>query len=135
MTQHTSRFFITLVLLSIPHPSPADICYQDDGEQHYDCARLKRADKNLNSEYKNLSSALDSNQIALLKSSQRRWIIWRDNQCNKSIEKSSCTNSSCEAVNFNNCMSELTDRRAKELSGFSKNIADAAGKRFEFQNK
>jgi uncharacterized protein YecT (DUF1311 family) len=133
--QHTSKFILFFLLIFVSYQTMAEVCYLDDGKKHSDCERLKISDKRLNTEYKKLVSVLDKDQIAVFKSSQRKWISWRDGQCNQSVEKSSCTNSSCEAVNFNNCMSELTDHRIKEFDGFLEDMSGAIHRKFEFKNQ
>lgn len=80
------------------------------------------ADAALNKTYKTLTSKLDANELAALRTAQRAWIAWRDAECN--FETIDAEGGSIRPMEFSMCQTELTNDRIRQLQ---KQIACPAG--------
>jgi len=89
------------------------------------CARFKAAGAKLNKTYKKLMLELDFGTKPLLRSSQRKWIDWRDEKCEQVQEDSGCQNSLCNGVAHDICIIDLANQRTQELKEHFLNTEDA----------
>lgn len=105
--------------------TPLSIC------QYY--RQFKKADARLNREYKRLYKMLDSRNAHMLKQSQKLWIDWRDAHSGAVYEKTVfCAGTVCIDAVHDNCVIDLTEKRAEELLQFQKNLPLAIEKAFSF---
>lgn len=94
---------------------------------------FRDADSKLNKAYSALLKQIGKAEAFRLRTPQRAWIVWRNEQCEEEEDQAKCNNGVCAGVAHGSCILNLTYRRTKELSTFSKDIkaAKAAGFRFE----
>jgi uncharacterized protein YecT (DUF1311 family) len=90
-------------------------------------------DKKLNVNYKKLRRALSSTQKDDLRKTQKEWIEWRNEKCEAAQEGSGCNNGLCAGVSHDECMVDLTSRRATELLNFSKLPRKAFAEKYRFK--
>lgn len=86
----------------------------------------------LNKTYKKLMSKIGSISKSLLRSSQTKWIDWRDEKCDQIQENSDCDASLCNGVAHDICIIDLTHQRIQELEKYSRNIESATEQKFDF---
>ncbi|MEZ0472479.1 lysozyme inhibitor LprI family protein [Luteimonas salinilitoris] len=84
-------------------------CSEDD---------LKPVDDELNKRYREMEARLkdDDDTKKLLIDAQRKWVAFRDAECNLSTVRSS--GGSIHPMNFNNCATDLTQRRVNDFQGY-----------------
>lgn len=112
---------ITAFILSTGASAQAadDMCFEkaQNQSQLTACAAdaLKHQDQELNRLYKQMQDRLkgDPDTRRLLTDSQRRWVAFRDAECSFSTVRT--TGGSINAMNTNNCLTELTRSRVVEL--------------------
>ncbi len=78
------------------------------------CANLKHdsTDKQLNTVYKKLKSVMSKPQVKLLVTTQKAWILLRDNQCSLETFADQGTGKNERYIE---CLTELTRLRTKQL--------------------
>lgn len=96
------------------------------------CARFKVADGALNLSYKALMTELNKDASSILRTVQKTWIKWRDENCDQVNENSECQNSSCTGVAHDICIIDLTNQRTHELEEYSRNTEGARKQGFAF---
>ncbi|WP_149195397.1 lysozyme inhibitor LprI family protein [Luteimonas suaedae] len=79
---------------------------------------LKPVDDELNKLYREMEARLedDDDTKKLLIDAQRKWMAFRDAECNLSAARSS--GGSAYPMNFNNCATDLTQRRVNDFQGY-----------------
>lgn len=92
---------------------------QTQGELN-ECAAIdyKKADKDLNSIYQQALKITTGEQQSLLKSAQRKWVIYRDADCKFQTQKT--IDVSVYQMNVGICLKNKTEQRTKELKDMLK---------------
>lgn len=107
-----------------PTTSEYTACMDASGGVHpdmMDCiaAETERWDAVLNQSYKKLAGALDDPAKAALKDAQRKWIAYRDAECNLAYMAAGGDEGGQMApLAANDCMMSLTAIRASELTAY-----------------
>jgi uncharacterized protein YecT (DUF1311 family) len=101
-----------------------------------DCDTYFLLDDKLNAAYKKLMASIATNESSSLRDAQRRWIKYRDEKCQydeeKAFEACAPLNPSCENLELDQCVIQLTSDRVRELEGFLAKPDEARKKNFEF---
>jgi uncharacterized protein YecT (DUF1311 family) len=136
MRRPPARLAILLGLAALIPLSAAqadEACYkkaQSQAELTECSARdLKPVDDRLNKLYKDMEARLkgDDDTKKLLIEAQKKWVAFRDAEC--ALTTIRTAGGSINAMNFNICLTDLTQRRAKDFQSYldcSKQSADQA---------
>ncbi|HJV87626.1 MAG TPA: lysozyme inhibitor LprI family protein [Noviherbaspirillum sp.] len=102
-------------------------------------SKLRNADRQLNIEYKDLIQKLNRTQKVILVQEQRKWINFRDTQCEKFADES------CHECDFSTssqiqkqandelwCIAQLTKTRTQEIQSMKKALANGTKPDFSF---
>lgn len=102
-------------------------------------SELKKADHQLNIKYKYLIQNLNGKQKILLVQEQKKWIIFRDNKCEKFADDE------CHDCDFSNsaqiqkhandelwCVAQLTKKRTHELTAITLRVVNGVESDFSF---
>lgn len=76
-------------------------------------ADYKKADKELNSTYQQVLKSTAGEQTALFRKAQRKWIEYRDADCQS--QTFAWRDGSISSMNFGLCLKAKTEQRTKEL--------------------
>lgn len=93
------------------------------------------ADRALNRSYRTLSSSLPRKPAAILLQAQREWIRFRDKTCAEMQERSGCNHASCDGVEHDHCVLELTEKRTQELNKFLQRLDIGVAENFRFRTE
>lgn len=104
-----------LLILPVASTMAADCSKAETQMEMNECAAgaYNVADKALNSSYRQVLKRMSGEQKTLLQTAQRRWIAWRDADCE--FITSATRGGSIHPMLISQCLQNKTEQRTKEL--------------------
>ncbi|WP_456310152.1 lysozyme inhibitor LprI family protein [Serratia proteamaculans] len=105
----------SLLLWPVSQVSAADCDNAETQLEMNQCANAdyKKADKELNSTYQQVLKSTSGEQTALFRKAQKKWIEYRDADCQ--FQTFASSEGSVNSMNIGLCLKAKTEQRTKEL--------------------